>query len=195
MTIFLLVLRILLIVIASAIALALILSVVKWKINIGYLGDNRLYFGLYLYRLKIFTFQKNISDFETPDAEVNYESTMGRIKFFGNKFQENKNVINDILNLLNKNVEVQNFSIFVDIGVGNAALTGIVCGAAYALLGLVRGFITSIIAVQETCELLVTPRHNKFVFDISGNVVIDFRVVNLFKMYRGIKKLGLIKTR
>jgi hypothetical protein len=164
---------------------------VKWTVNVGYF-DKKMYFAAYIYKIKVFAFHKKISKKTKAKKTMEYTHVMEFINKTTKEFKSKKAMFDESLRLINRKIRVKSYSVFIDVGVGNPALTGIACGAASALLGLIGGFIGNILTIEEKCEMVVHPQHNKIMFDIGGNVVIKFRVVKLLKLWSELRKIGLL---
>jgi len=174
--------------------LALIISFLKIRINAGYL-EKKLYLAVYFYRLKIFAMHKAVgatrghpqSDHEKPE----FDGLMDNFKYWTKWFKENKKKLGELLTLAQKKVRIQTYSVIMDIGVGNAAMTGIVCGAASTFISLITAFIGNYIEIEEHTSTIINPKSDK-IFDLSGNIIINFKVVGLVQVYWKAKKLGIL---
>ena len=170
--------------------LTLIISFLRIRINAGYL-EKKLYLAVYFYRLKVFATHREIKH-KNKEVHEKYEfdGAMDSFKVWTKWFKENKKELGELLKLAQKKVRIQTYSVIMDIGVGNAAATGIVCGAASAFIGLIAGFIGSYIDIEEHTSTIVNPKSDK-VFDISGNIIINFKIVGLWQVWRRAKKMQL----
>jgi len=161
--------------------LAIIISLLKIRLNIGYF-EKKMYLAIYFYDLKIFSMHRSIDKKEKEEqGKIEFQALMDNFKKWTKVFKENKEDIGVILKLASKKIRIQTYSIIMDIGVGNAATTGIICGAASAFIGLITAFIGNYIDIDERTSTIVNPKSDK-VFDISGNIIINFRIIELLEL-------------
>ena len=172
--------------------LALIISFLRIRINIGYL-EKKQYLAIYFYRLKIFAMHKEIKQKkQKEDEKPEFDGLMDNFKYWTKWFKDNKEKLGELLTLAQKKVRIQTYSVIMDIGVGNAAMTGIVCGAASAFISLIAAFVGNYIDIEEHTSTIVNPKSDK-IFDLSGNIIINFKVVGLLQVWHKAKQLDLLE--
>jgi hypothetical protein len=125
-----------------------------------------------------------------PEGKIEFNNLIDKFKFWTKWFKANKKKLGELLTLAQKKVRIQTYSVIMDIGVGNAAMTGIVCGAASAFISLVAAFIGNFFEIEEYTSTIVNPKSDK-VLDIAGNVIINFKVVGLVQVYFKAKNMGI----
>ncbi|MCL2740184.1 MAG: DUF2953 domain-containing protein [Oscillospiraceae bacterium] len=173
--------------------LALIISFLRIRINIGYLEKKR-YLAVYFYRLKIFASHKAVvgARLGEPDKKLEADQIINQFKFWTKWFKENKSKLAELFKFAQKKVRIQTYSIILDIGVGNAATTGIVCGAASTFISLITAFIGNFFEIEEHTSTIVNPKSDKM-FDLNGNIIINFKIVGLLSLWKKAKKMEIFK--
>jgi len=192
MHIFLTILLILAWLVAILLALIIIVSFLRIRVNIGII-EKKLYLAVYFYRLKIFAIEKKITPKKWPKKEKpEFDSLMSEFKKWTKRFNDSKKDLAELLKLAQKKIRIQAYSVIMDIGLGNAAATGIICGAASAFISLITSFIGHYIDIEEHTQTIVNPKSDK-VFDISGNIIVNFKIVGLLQLFLAIRKLEIYK--
>ncbi|TKC15804.1 DUF2953 domain-containing protein [Robertmurraya kyonggiensis] len=78
------------------------------------------------------------------------------------------------------------------VGVGDAAYTGMLTGAIWTVKGSIIGLMCSLMKVQETPQIMITPDFNRSISQTSLKCMIHFRIghaifagIKLFKYWKG----------
>jgi len=181
-------------IIAVLLVLTIIISLLRIRINVGVI-EKKLYLAVYFYRLKIFSMNKKLKFKDKEKKErpkIEFDSLMSEFKKWTGWFNSSKKELASLLKLAQKKIRIQTYSIIMDIGVGNAATTGIICGAASAFISLITSFIGHYIDIEEHTQIIVNPKSDK-VFDISGNIIVNFKIVGLLQLFLAARKLEIYK--
>lgn len=180
-------------VLAFLFVLALFVLFATFTLNVGYL-EKKLYIAVYIFKIKVFSSHKEPKEKgdRKDEDKKDYKERLEEISRWKDIFESKKSKIKRLLDMARERIDVKTYSIFFDIGVGNAMATGLACGAASAFLGMLQKFIDDILEIYNNSHVRVTPVYNKYLFDIGCNVVINFKVVRLLKLRREIKRARLM---
>jgi hypothetical protein len=147
-------------------------------INLGYIHD-KAFINVYLGRLKIFGKTFDVSK-KITKPKPEFKDIIKAFKNIEDKIKLKIADIRDILERVRGDIDIKSYSVLVDVGVGNSALTGIATGTIYATIGLVKAIIGNIFDVGNP-NIIVTPRYDKKIFDISAGIVIKARLCKVHK--------------
>jgi hypothetical protein len=182
---------ILLISISIVLFICLLFVFAPSKANIAYL-NNEILVDYYLLNIRIYKYKHSLKKNIKTDKNKSFNEIMEKIKKLHELFNKKSGNIKEILELAKNKIKLNAYSVVVDIGAGNAALTGVLIGSLNGVLGLIFSFIGNILTTKQKPEILVNPFYNKFIFDISGSVVLEFNIFNIIRLYRQADKKGLI---
>ncbi|HHV99022.1 MAG TPA: DUF2953 domain-containing protein [Clostridiaceae bacterium] len=113
-------------------------------------------------------------------------------------YDQNKKYIRDIINYLKKKLTVQEFSLKVRLGTGDAFYTGILNGLMWSITGAVLSFICSNFCVIKKC-IDVQPNFSKKEMKIDFYCILKTKLVHIIvvriKFYKFLKNKRNCKTK
>ena len=131
---------------------------------------------------------QNTDEKKTPD------NAFGRLKDFKENYGNVKMILGEILNLVRNKAEFSGIYVRVRYGTGEAAITGMIYGAIWALLGNVYSFLCRFFRI-EFPKLELEPVFGDTAFEIECEGIITTKPVHIItavlssaKIYKEHKK-------
>ncbi|MDP4085966.1 MAG: DUF2953 domain-containing protein [Bacillota bacterium] len=190
--------------------LFILISFTKLTIYINYFHHNddddlkielRAWFGLIKYKVKIPTIKV---DDDSPSIEVegeqnNKKKSINQISTdeVQNSIKNYKEILGHVLGMQTivkkflKKVSIKQFEWYSVIGVGDAAFTGMITGAIWAVKGSMIGVLSHFLRMKEVPKLIVTPDFNHSIAQTRITCMFQFRIGNA--MLAGIKLIRFWK--
>ena len=101
-----------------------------------------------------------------------------RIKNFNSGYEDVKDILKEILDLVKNRAEFSGIFIRIKYGTGEAAITGMIYGAIWALVGNIYAFLCRFFRVEfPTLEL--EPIFGSKAFEIEAEGIIETRLVHI----------------
>ncbi len=133
----------------------------------------------------------NDSETETEDTAEGFFAEIERVKL---QYTAYKDVFNVMLKSIKYKVRFSGILLRITYGTGNAAHTGMLYGAFWALMGNLYSFLCRYLYV-EFPDLELNPQYEKKTFELYAEGIITVRLVHIinaalrtFWAYRGLKK-------
>jgi len=157
---------------------------------------NAIYYGdsvkviIYVYKLKILSKKFSIKkDAKKEILEDNDESVFKKIAKIKKYLEEHHEDFKIIARLANRTVTVKTYNVLMDVGVGNSVFTGIAVGGINAIFTAIRAIIDEHITVEENPTVKISPAKGEKKLDITGNVIVKYKISKLVKLARVARKL------
>lgn len=142
-------------------------------------------------RLRNFRNKKNkYTVKESENSEMTAETFLGKIEKAKRQYNDIKDIIEAVLDYADGKVEFSDIYIRSRFGTGDAAHTGMICGAIWTLIGNIYAFLCRFLNI-EFPEVDLLPAFNEKVFEIEGEGIIRIRLVHIIMC--GFKFLHLRK--
>ncbi len=179
--------------------LALLLCLLFHKLNIIIEYRNgklkiifrTLFFKYTLDDDRLRNFRKNKDTNKTSqNGEMTAETFWGKIEKAKRQYNDVKDVVETVLDYAGDKVEFSDIYIRSRFGTGDAAHTGIICGAIWTLIGNVYAFLCRFLNI-EFPEVDLIPCFNEKAFEIEAEGIIRIRLVHIIMC--GFKFLHLRK--
>ncbi len=179
--------------------LALLLCLLFHKLNIIIEYRNgklkiifrTLFFKYTLDDDRLRNFRKNKDTNKTfKNGEMTAETFWGKIEKAKRQYNDVKDVVEAVLDYAGDKVEFSDIYIRSRFGTGDAAHTGMICGAIWTLIGNVYAFLCRFLNM-EFPEVDLIPCFNEKVFEIEAEGIIRIRLVHIIMC--GFKFLHLQK--
>ena len=103
---------------------------------------------------------------------------MGKIEKAKRQYNDVKDIVEIVLDYAGDKVEFSDIYIRSRFGTGDAAHTGMICGAIWTLIGNVYAFLCRFLNL-EFPEVDLVPAFNEKVFEIEGEGIIRIRLVHI----------------
>lgn len=125
------------------------------------------------------SFRKNKDKTETSEnAEMTTETFFGKVEKVKRQYNDVKDIVEAVLDYAGEKVEFSDIYLRASFGTGDAAHTGIVCGAIWTLIGNVYAFLCRFLNL-EFPEVELIPCFNEKVFKIEAEGIIRIRLVHI----------------
>jgi len=166
----------------------LIYFVFMFQTNIAYVNGD-VFVTVYIYNIKVFRKKLDIKVEDNGDDDD--EPITKKIEKIKKYLQENFENIKIVLCKANQTITARTYSIIVNVGAGNNMMTGIAIGSVHAVVTIVQGLISEHIEIKEMPTVKVNPIMTEKKLDISGNVIVEYKIYKLMKLIKTAKKLLL----
>ncbi len=132
-------------------------------------------------------FKKQKEEGTMSDGKKDTLGAFGRIKNFKKSYDDSKDILAEILNLIKDRCEFSGIYIRVRYGTGEAAVTGMIYGAIWALVGNAYSLLCRFFQVEfPTIEL--EPVFGSKAFEIEAEGIITTKLVHIINaVYRSYK--------
>jgi hypothetical protein len=151
------------------------------KINVEYRNAKmRLQFRCLFIKISIddSRFKNKKNDKAELADRKNSVGAFDRIKNFRSGYENVKDILGEILDLVKNRAEFSGIFIRVKYGTGDAAITGMVYGAIWGLVGNIYAFLCRFFKIQfPTLEL--EPVFGSKAFEIEAEGIIETRLVHI----------------
>lgn len=161
----------------------------------------RIWFGLIKYKIKIPLIKVDdnspslIVEGESESSEKKVSQITATDMLSGMKnykeILEHVFQLHSIVKKFLKKVSIKQFEWYSAIGVGDAAHTGMVTGAIWAIKGSIIGLLSHYLRILETPKIMVTPDFHQMTSQTRIICIFQFRIGNA--MLAGIKLLKFWK--
>lgn len=136
-------------------------------------------------------FRKNKDTNKTSkNSEMTTETFFGKIEKAKRQYNDVKDIVETVLDYAGDKVEFSDIYIRSRFGTGDAAHTGMICGAIWTLIGNIYAFLCRFFNI-EFPEVDLVPAFNEKTFEIEAEGIIRIRLVHI--MMCGFKFLHLRK--
>jgi len=181
--------------IPTLIIIGVILLILLFLYFIADIQTNAIYYGdsvkviIYIYKLKVFSKKfpiKKKEKLEEPDDNEGIFKKIAKIKEYIEKHHEDFKII---ARLANRTIKVRTYNVLMDVGVGNSVFTGIAVGGINAIFTGIRAIIDEHITVEETPTVKISPAKGEKKLDITGNVIVEYKIFKLVRLARVARQL------
>ncbi|NLY43828.1 MAG: DUF2953 domain-containing protein [Clostridiaceae bacterium] len=124
---------------------------------------------------KLFKNKKNIKEQQLPNSFSQFKEDI--IRFFSN-YPIYRKVFNSTMGYLRKKVICNELIFQLDIGMDDAALTGIISGMLWGTVYNVLAFFDRFFIIKKT-DIKILPFFNDAVFNVKFYCIFTFRVVHI----------------
>lgn len=128
---------------------------------------------------------------EEKPAEEETKGFIGKMKELIAFYKKYKEVLGEIKAYLKPRVHIDNLSVKVDYGAGDAAVTGILYSLIAGPLGVLHSILDAHLTLHKR-QFIITPHYNETLFSFSGDAEIRLRLWTLFaagvKLMKEIRK-------
>ena len=156
--------------------------------NLIYYGDN-IKLIIYIYKLKVFSKKIPIKKDKKEEKEKDNESIFKKIANIKEYLEKHHEDFQIIARLANRTITVKTYNVLMDVGVGNSVFTGIAVGGINAIFTGIRAIIDEHITVEEAPTVKISPAKGEKKLDITGNVIVKYKIFKLVKLGRVARKL------
>ena len=132
-------------------------------------------------------FKKQKEEGTMPDGKKDTLGAFGRIKNFRKSYDDSKDILAEIFDLVKNRCELSDIYIRIKYGTGEAALTGMIYGAIWAFVGNVYSLLCRFFRVEfPTIEL--EPVFDGKALEIEAEGIITTKLVHIINaVYRSYK--------
>ena len=115
---------------------------------------------------------------ETLNNEKTSGNAFGRLKDFKDNYGNVKDILAEILNLVRNKAEFSGIYVRIRYGTGEAAITGMIYGAIWALVGSLYSFLCRFFRI-EFPKLELDPVFGEKAFEIEAEGIITTKLVHI----------------
>lgn len=140
------------------------------------------------WRTKDSNFKKRKNGASAPQDKENMPGVLERLTTFRKSYDGVKDIVDEVLDLVKNRAEFSGIFIRIKYGTGEAALTGMIYGAIWTLVGNIYSFLCRFFRI-EFPELELEPVFGGKAFEIEAEGIITTRLVHIITA--GLRSLRL----
>lgn len=140
------------------------------------------------WRTKDSNFKKRKNGESAPQDKENMPGILERLTTFRKSYDGVKDIVDEVLDLVKNRAEFSGIFIRIKYGTGEAALTGMIYGAIWTLVGNIYSFLCRFFRI-EFPELELEPVFGGKAFEIEAEGIITTRLVHIITA--GLRSLRL----